>query len=470
MIEKAFQKTLNQYHMLARTKRLWVAISGGPDSTALLHLILPVARKENLSLGLVHVNHGLRGKEAHRDQKAVRQLAKSLGLPVWCGSVDVKRQAKQKKLSIEEAARDLRYDFFIKHARQNHIDTIALGHTLDDQAETVFMRFLTGAGLQGLGGSRPVFHRDGIRFIRPLIKIPKETLLQFLRKKKISFQSDSSNQDTRFLRNMIRHKIMPLLESLKPGSRKTLARLPETIHADLDFVQAAAKKQYDRLAVLKEGAVSFPRTAFQKLPPAIQFRLIQSALHQMGISEFAFCHWQSFESLFNLHRNFELNFPGPMICRVNESTLQLSRPRAVQKKRRAVKKRLSLNQRLPLSSTGAWIACDLLAHKPRQLKRKKEIAAVMDKDKLEFPLQLRTRLPGDRFTPLGQSVSMKLKDYLIRHKVPREWRDQILLVLSRGEIVWVGGVGMSDKVKVVPETKSCIALRLGPSFPLPALS
>lgn len=446
--------------MLKNVRSIYVACSGGPDSTALLHAFVSAKFPEKIRLGVIHFNHGLRGRAALADQNAVQKMAASLGLPFLAGRGDVKKLAKEKRYSIEEAAREARYGFFIEAAKGHKIDAIALGHTMDDHAETILMRLLSGTGLTGLAGSRAVFERNGIRFIRPLIEAERAGILGFLKKRKISFRLDRSNESERFLRNRIRLRLIPFLKKhYHPGISHVLARLPETFQADADFVDTEAARCYKRLSRSDKTGVSFPREKFEKLPPAIQFRLLKKAANACGTSEFAYAHWMEFRGLLGVRNRFEVFFPGNVVCRVSQTSIVIGR--AIVKsvaKTSFFSKHLNAGETLQIPAAGTSISCTLLSRKPARIKKNREDYAVLDADKVAFPLVLRNRKPGDRFQPLGRSGPKKLKDFFIERKIPREIRSALPLVLSAGKIVWVSGVGISETVKVTSETRNCVKL------------
>ena len=501
--------------MFEHSKKIYVACSGGPDSTALFCLLTSYCKQHSIELGVIHVNHGLRGQDSDQDEKWVRKLDQNAGVHFISGKVNVAKEAKKKRLSIEEAARDMRYRFLTQSAKCYRIDTITLGHTMDDQAETVLMRFLTGSGLRGFGGSRPVFKSEGVRFVRPLIEIPKKEVLDFLKLKKMSYRTDRSNQSTQFLRNKIRLELLPYLEKkFSPGIRKVLARLPEVIQSDTEFLEQEARKEYQKLAIFRslravsktrrsnltqsvilrhepppkdgsvlwlrrihnrrsftsfrmtefrnDGRILFPKGKFSKLHPALQFRLLQYALMSFTREEFGFTHWQAFKELFSRKSEFRISFPGHIDCAVSKSKISIGHAKP-ETRTFSDLYALRLNNSTLIPEIGKKIQCKILSQKPRVFKKHREDYAIIDRSKINFPLTIRRRLPGDSFQPLGQAKPSKLKDFLIRRKIPREKRDSLPLVLSRNEIVWIGGVAISDRVKATNQTKNFIKLEVIPS-------
>lgn len=451
--------------MLKGTRTLYVACSGGPDSTALLYLFVLFRKSLNISLGIIHVNHGLRGKASDLDETKVQSLAKKLRLPFISGRVDVKGLARKKRYSIEEAAREARYGFFVKAAKPRKIDAIALGHTMDDQAETVLMRMLTGSGLTGLGGSRPVFERGDIRFIRPLIETSKDDVLRFLKERNIRFSIDETNRSDRFLRNRIRLKLMPYLEThFQPGTRRVLARLPEALRSDADFLESEANRQFFRLHKMRGGKIIFPRKPFQRLPEAMQFRLLRTAVQTLASIEFSQSHWLNFRELMANRKKFYVFFPGKVLCvtDANEMVLKKSGTRVLSTKQTRYAYKLDLGRACAIPESGSSICCRELAGRPSRLKKEREDFAVLDRERIKFPLVVRNRRSGDLFQPLGQDRPMKLKNFLINRKIPKEKRGFLPLVLSGGKIVWIAGVAVSDSVKVTEGTRKFLRISTRP--------
>ena len=241
-----FEQTLQRDKVIQKKDKVLIACSGGPDSVALFHLFRSLDPAWKLKIGLIHFNHGLRGLSAKMDEKFVQKLGKKFDVPVYCGKGNVKKEAKKNKESIEEAARKLRYEFFIRTAKRVGYKKIILGHNQNDQAETVLMRILQGTGIRGLCGIRKAMKKEGILFYRPLLTVKKQEILKYLRYQKLPFRTDQSNQSLKFFRNKIRHRLLPYLEqSLNPRALDALCRIPDALGEEvkaLDVFQVQAWK------------------------------------------------------------------------------------------------------------------------------------------------------------------------------------------------------------------------------------
>ncbi|MBN1687471.1 MAG: tRNA lysidine(34) synthetase TilS [Candidatus Omnitrophica bacterium] len=300
-----FEITLQERSLVTPGDKIFVACSGGPDSVALLFLLYSITARWNLKLGVLHFNHGIRGKEAQRDEVFVRKLAKTLHLPVTIQRGKVSSRQKGVNLSLEERAREARYDFLIRAAKKNRVTTIALAHTLDDQAETVMMRILQGTGLKGLLGVREIMRQGGITFVRPLLCFTKTQILDYLKSHQIPFRIDESNASLSFLRNRIRLKLIPrLIKEFNPRIREALARIPAIVQEENRMLEelekAAWKRSFRRVSKKK---LYLDRKSFSKFPSPLQFRVIDRALKKVHArSGLNFEAWQRLRKNLGLGR------------------------------------------------------------------------------------------------------------------------------------------------------------------------
>ena len=292
-----FEKKLLSENLIIPGDKILIACSGGPDSVALLHLLAGLKKKWKLKIGVVHFNHRLRGRESFRDAQFVRRLAKNTGLRFFEGAAPVKKLRDSQPLSIEEAARKLRYDFFCKTARHSSFPKVATAHTLNDQAETVLMRMVQGTGLRGLCGIRPRTFMEKVVFVRPFLSFSKKEIQDFLKVNRISSRHDSSNDSLRFVRNKIRREILPMLErELNPRAIEALSRIPAIVRAEsetLDILEAGAWKRALKKGPGKDRKVDFHRREILGLPETLQFRIIEKALKALdSASGMSFSAWQ----------------------------------------------------------------------------------------------------------------------------------------------------------------------------------
>lgn len=276
-----FQKTLLQKNFFKKTPRILIACSGGPDSMAIFHLVRLAF--PSWKMAVAHFNHGIRLKTAKRDESFVRKNAKKYGLAFFLGKAKLSQKSRDKKLSLEEAARMKRYEFLKKTCRSWNADAVFFGHHLDDQAETVLMRICQGTGLRGLLGIREQMMMDGMKVIRPLLSFSKSEILNFLRENHFNFCRDETNASTNYLRNRIRLEVLPFLsKKINPRVAQALARLPEIAAAENNFIDEEEKKAIRRVVKTASAKkVTLKRTAFMTLHPAVQFRVLDHLIRKL---------------------------------------------------------------------------------------------------------------------------------------------------------------------------------------------
>lgn len=310
--------------MILPGERVFVACSGGPDSVALFHLLHSLKVSWKLKLGLLHFNHGLRGKKSDYETKFVRKMAAVFHVPFYSQKHRASKK-RGKKESLEEAARGWRYDFLIREARRRRIPKIAMAHTSNDQAETVMMRILQGTGLRGLEGIRPTLVKEKIMFVRPLLPFSKDDILRFLNDRRIPFCKDASNGELRFLRNRIRLELFPhLARRYNPRVIEALARIPAIVCEEnkllSDLEEIAWKKT---IQAVRRKKLTLDRSLFMKFPSSLQFRMVDRALRKIDSESGAsFEAWQTFRPKLALART-RTSFPRDIDLALTPSKLVL---------------------------------------------------------------------------------------------------------------------------------------------------
>ena len=297
-LEKETIKIVQLEQLLTAGEKVLIGVSGGPDSVALLHVLSRIAPDLDITLAAVYVNHGLRPDETHNEKDLVETAAVNLGVDFFTRSVDVQGLAAQQKLSIEHAARLLRYDFFEKTAKEWGATKIAVAHTADDQAEEVLLRLIRGTARKGLSGMQTL--REG-KIIRPFLRFPKSRLLEYLEKKSIQFLLDSSNTEDFYLRNRIRNELMPFLaDNYNPDIRQTLLRTANILQDEEELLEKITKTVFaeiistvpETLEQVRIGSSQPKKSANQELflnidrfntePRAIQRRVLEKCCWLMA--------------------------------------------------------------------------------------------------------------------------------------------------------------------------------------------
>jgi tRNA(Ile)-lysidine synthase len=285
------RETIGRYRMLSGAERDVAAVSGGPDSTALLSILASLRGELSLDLHVAHFNHGLR-PDAVSDAAAAALAAAAGGFAYHEATEDVRAAASRERRSLEDAARRARYAFLARIARDVQAQVIATGHTLDDQAETVLMRVLRGSGPRGLAGIPPVRPHDGLRVIRPLIETSRVEVMNYLSRHRLEVREDSTNSDVRILRNRVRLVLLPILEGYNPDVRRALARLAEVVRDEADALDALSAAKVDAVLHGTAASVRIPPEAFASLPVALQRRVLREAIRRVlgNDSQIAFVH------------------------------------------------------------------------------------------------------------------------------------------------------------------------------------
>jgi tRNA(Ile)-lysidine synthase len=276
------EENLQDRRFFKARQKILVACSGGPDSVALFYLLKGLSPKYGWKLGLLHFNHHLR-PGSKKDETFVRTLARKSKVPFVCGHGDVHGEAKKKKASIEECARQMRYDFFLKAACARKYQKIAFAHNQDDQAETVLMRVLQGTGVRGLQGIRERQRMEKVEIVRPILHFTKKEILEFLRVRKIAYRTDESNDSVKFLRNRIRHQLLPVLRrDFNPRVVEALSRIPAIVAEESVLIVELEEKAWKKVLKNVRGKkVELRRSIFLRFPSALQFRMIERALKKL---------------------------------------------------------------------------------------------------------------------------------------------------------------------------------------------
>ena len=468
-------RTIRRYGLVPSGGRVVVALSGGPDSVALVHLLREIERSGVLAVaGLAHVNHRLRGDEADEDERFCRRMAEALSLPIEVGREDVRALAARERRSIEDAARSARYAFLEEAASRLGADVIATGHSRDDQAETFLLRLMRGAGPRGLAGILP---RAG-RVVRPLLEIRRAHLRAYAEERQLAFREDATNRDVGIPRNRVRHELIPYLErELSPGIVEVLAREADIARDDEDRLNAEAIALLDTVVLgdvpsSDAREVELEAARLGTLHPAVAARVVRAVLGRVAAGRSAEAH--HVERLLALARGEAgdaLSLPGVEAVRRNGViALGPPRPRAFSNSFRFP---LSIPGEIVLSDPGwavsaAWGTPCTGGQTPADGIRAAGVrppegwlSAMVGADVVRLPLTVRSRQPGDRLRPSGLGGrSKKLQDLLVDRKIERTARDLLPLVVDADDrIVWVVGEPPAEDFRVTGPSQGVILLK-----------
>jgi tRNA(Ile)-lysidine synthase len=439
-------------NLLTPEETVVVAFSGGADSTALLDILANLPGFP-LKLVAVHLNHMLRGDESDGDEQFVRAAAGRYGVQVEISRADVAALGQEKRLSLEEAGREARYGFFREIAVKHSASAIVLGHHRDDQAETVLMRLVRGAGGSGLLGMRP---RSG-NIVRPLLQLSRDEIEAYLRKVGLIWREDGSNSDTRFMRNRIRHELLPLLETFNPEIIQALNQTAEALAADEEVLEGLTSRAFARTAESGCSSVSIDLPKLFLEPALLRKRLYRTAVGAVkgDLKRISFMHLTDMERLVLSGKpNGEINLPGGIRVVRDYSSLVFT---ALEEDPFSDFDELSIaacgNYHLPCGG--------LISVSPaRDLERVGKDILSLDSGELPFPWVVRYFRKGDRFRPLGLDGSKKLKDLFIDRKIPLRERARNPLLVCRDEIIWVCGVQPAERTRAAAGGRELKMLRI----------
>jgi tRNA(Ile)-lysidine synthase len=463
------RRTISQHALLPPESRVVIGLSGGADSVALTVLLTELAPVDVFTVaGLAHLHHGLRGSAADEDEMFCRALADRLALPISVERRDVRALAREGRLSVEEAGRHARYRFFDRVAARAGADRVAVGHTLEDQAETFLLNLLRGAGPRGLAGIHP---RAGL-VIRPLLDVRHDDLRKYLSDRGIGFREDESNLDTRMLRNRVRHILLPFLEThFSPGAAAVLARNAVVARDDAVWLEHEADKAWARMARSTDAGVDLDVAALAADAPALSRRVALRALEACAGGRFVgFEHVEALLALASRDAgSAACDLPGQRAERRGDRLALRPRPgpaRRSETTSSSFRYSLSIPGGARVSEAGVTITAEL---GPRPVDGGLDSlcaaspghVAVVDAALLQDALTIRSRRPGDRFRPLGLAGRKKLQDYFVDCKIAREERDRVPLVVdAHDRIVWVAGHATSEDFRVTGPTGAVVILRL----------
>ena len=457
---------VEKHRLLSHGDRLLIAVSGGPDSVALLHLLIELREEFQLNLEVAHLQHGIRGEEAKDDARFVAELAERLGLPFHLKEVSLPEiRTAAGKGNLEALARQERYRFFAELGRARGLNKVATAHTQDDQAETVLMWFLRGSGMKGLGGMAPIKVLNSIggspsnlTVIRPLLETSKAEIVTYLTEKNQTFRSDRTNRDTALLRNWIRLELLPKIQERVDGRlSKRLGQQAELLRDDdrllADLVQ-------DTLQKIRDGN-GLRRDLLLSQPAAMQRRLLRLWLAQTrgNLRGLDFVHVEELRRLIEQGPpQGRLALPGGWVLARQYERLKLVR-RSPRVKRPCYAYNFAAGSTLAIAEAGWEIRSEFvepsLGHFPADLTE-----ALFDAAGLTGTLTVRNFRNGDYLQPLGMSGHKKIKDLFIEQKLPLALRATLPLLVLGQEILWVPGYGRSERAKVTPDTVSILRLQL----------
>jgi len=428
-MQDRFVDFIKKNALFTENDRILLGVSGGIDSMTMLHLF----QKSGFSLAVAHCNFSLRGEESNGDQQLVEHTCEEFGIKLHCLKFETQQFATENKLSIQVAARELRYNWFNKLCNEFGYSKVAIAHNRDDIAETVILNLTRGTGLKGLTGIKPV---NG-RIIRPLLFAGRDEIVRYATLNSISFREDSSNSSTKYSRNRIRHNVLPELEKTNPSAKKSITETALHLQEAWALVENYLFKLKEDLVIEKNEATYISIKGLKEEPHCKLF-LIEE-LVPLGFSH---------EMIDNIIESFN-HQPGKLFY---SSTHQLLRDRdylivSELKENEPVLIRIESDCKVidfPVSLSFRVIEPDATFEIPRN-----KGIAVLDYNKLKFPLTIRPWQPGDRFVPFGMDNFKKVSDFLIDQKVSLLDKDNVYVLVSGDDIIWIIGYRIDNRYRIL---------------------
>lgn len=454
------KKTIEKYRMLEQGDRIVIGVSGGPDSIMLCHVLHGLKDSYDLALTVAHLNHGVRGAEAARDAQFVEQYARGLALPCVVKNYDVPSYRRRSSSCLQEAARDVRYRFLEEVRKDCQGGKIALGHNADDQAETVMLWLLRGAGLKGLGGMPPV--RDGV-IIRPLLETTREEIESYLRQKDIAFMVDSSNQKNDYLRNRLRREIFPRLKQhFNPRLVQRLVTTASIISLENRYLDDCAQQALKDILIAQDATSAvISCKGFASVPLVLQLRCLKLILEQLkgNLRRIGSSHLYGLTGIMLSSEPHKiLALPDGIRAEKSYRTLTFTSmpadppPFAYQF--------AALPERVSIAEIGRQMTFTIVSSPGSGVRDSNPAVACLDAEKAAMPLTIRSVRPGDALQPLGMEGRKKIKDLFIDGKVPRAERKRVPLVLFRDEVAWVGGMRINHRLRVTGKTRRVLRIEM----------
>ncbi|PKM81412.1 MAG: tRNA lysidine(34) synthetase TilS [Firmicutes bacterium HGW-Firmicutes-14] len=461
MLEQV-KATIRKHSMFNPKDRVLAGVSGGPDSVAMVHVLKTLARDLQIEVFIAHLNHGLRGGESDQDAEFVRKLAAELQLTAVVEKRDVEGYALGSKLSLQTAAREVRYRFFSDAAKRLGCNKLATGHNANDQAETLLFNFLRGTGPSGLKGIPPV--RDGW-ITRPLIEVGRSLTEQYCRDNGLVTRLDKSNLKTVYTRNKLRLELIPLLEKeYNENIVETLARTSDIFREEEEYFDGLTREYWDQVCRDQgKGKISFDMDRFSPLPPVIQKRIIRRAWETLSGNDHSlgYIHLvKTIDFMRDADNGARMDLPGDITVAKNYDVLSFLAGYTGDDETAVYSHEIMVPGITLIPETGDAIFAEVVAGGWSAAEMPEPDEAFVDLDRISPPLKVRSRRPGDSFKPTGFHGTKKLKKFFIDNKVPRTERGGIpLIVTGDDHIVWIAGERSDRRWQPGPESKRILKLK-----------
>lgn len=459
MVENKVVETIKRENLISKNDKIIIALSGGPDSVCLLHVLNKLSKQEGFTLYAAHLNHQIRGTAAHKDALYAMDLCAELGIRYFVKSLDVPTYCKEKKLTLEEGARILRYEMLFELKGELAADKIAVAHNLDDQAETVIMRIMRGTGLTGLKGmeyKRP----DGI--IRPLMDVLKKDIEKYCQLNKLHPRIDHTNLEDEYTRNKIRIHLLPYIQrEYAPNIKEALSRMANGLREDSLFIENIADQKFAEIAALIDAdTVRIDLDLLESEDVVITKRIIRNAYKHIegSYNGLEAVHLDDvIELMQNQRKNAKINLPKGIIADKKSSYLYLTK-KEIKNEPIEYEIEIPINKVTVIEELGIRVETQRISKEKSKLFSTGTNTKSFDIAKVSGKLIMRNRRNGDKIKPLGLGGTKKIKDILIDSKVPLELRNNVPLLCDDEKVLWIVGHCISEEAKISEQTEAVVRI------------
>ena len=434
-----------------------VGVSGGPDSLAMLDMLHKISSKTRLTLNVAHLNHGIRGKKSEEDGEFVKKFCEALNIPCFIQTRDIPKIAKSESLSLETAARMERHRFLWEISDKCGASAIALGHTLDDQVESILMHLIRGSGLDGLKGMELMSDRTlagkKLTIFRPLLSISRDAILNYCREQALNPRTDSTNSSLEFTRNSVRLKLIPILESYNPSVKKNLFRFSQIIAEDVKFLEKASEDAWNLCVSNNNGILIIDTELFNDFPGALAYRILRRAIRVVKGSpdNISQTHLKSTLALAVSKNCNSINLPEQITARKMYNKLLIHKSGEILTDLPSIHFESRVSAPGITTIPGWQIETSVDTAPADYVENKMELGghAWLDLD-IKDNLSVRKRSPGDIFHPTGMKNTKKIQDFMTDRKIPKDLRDRIPLLVGDNGIAWIVGWRTADWATPTP--------------------
>jgi len=457
MILEKVKHTIEKHSMLKEGDKVIIALSGGPDSVCLMDVLARLKDEYGIRLYAAHLNHQIRGIDAQKDAMFCMKRCEEEGIICFIKAYDVPAYSREKGLSIEEGARELRYGMFFELQKKLSAGKIAVAHNLDDQAETLIMRMMRGTGLEGLKGME-YSRGDGI--IRPLLDVTREEIEAYISQRGLEFRIDSTNLEDIYTRNKIRLKLIPYIdENFNVDIKKALSRMGSLLSDDADYINSCAKAEFDKVCTIDdEWGARIEVAKLAALHDAISSRAVRMAIAAIA-GDIKGIQQVHIEYVMELARSGKegsrIDIPrGLMVIKENgHIAIKKNQMQSTLGEDRGFAYEIEGEGSMRIEEAGVMVHTAILDKDPSWHIERDRHTAYFDLDKVSGKLSVTSRMEGDRIRPIGLGGTKKLKDLFIDLKIARDQRDYIPVLRDESGVMWVVGYRLSEDYRVDAHTK-----------------